>query len=349
MATITIESRSIGAGAPVYVIAEIGVNHNGDPERALALVDIAADAGADAVKLQTFDPPQLVAAGTPQAGYQRERAPATDQLEMLRGLVLERSALQRLVDHAHRRGVHFLSTPFDHGSVAVLRELGVPAWKVGSGDLTNHPLLRVVAQDGRPVILSTGMADLDEIHAAVAVLREGTQAIALLHCVSSYPTPPDEANLRAMDTLAAAVPDAVIGYSDHCLGPLATLAAVARGAAVIERHITLDRTLPGPDHAISLEPGELHELVTQIRSVEAMLGGGDKRPSPAERDVMAVARRSVVAERDLPAGTTLAGADLGIRRPGTGLAPSRLAELIGRRLARAVAAGAPLHEDDLER
>src|SRR4051794_32398414 len=238
--TLRIGDRVVGEGAPVYVIAEAGVNHNGDPGLALDLVDAAADAGADAVKFQTFDPAALVVAGGRQAVYQRERAAAQDQRAMLDAVALAPAEFERIAHHARDRGVTFLSTPFDEGSADVLERLDVEAFKVGSGELTNLPFLRSLGARGRPMLISTGMGTLEEIDAAVTTAgAAGAGEIALLHCVSSYPTPPEQANLRALDTLRERFPGVVVGYSDHCLGLDVSLAAVGRGAHILERHFTL--------------------------------------------------------------------------------------------------------------
>jgi N,N'-diacetyllegionaminate synthase len=344
--SLWIGGRRIGPGAPVYVIAEAGVNHDGDLGRARELVDAAAEAGADAVKFQTFDPRAIVVAGGRPAAYQRERAGAEDQQAMLAQVALGAGAFERIAEHARDRGITFLSTPFDEDSAALLARLGVEAYKVGSGELTNLPFLDALGRRGKPMLISTGMADLSEIGAAVTTVRAaGAGPIALLHCVSSYPTPPEEANLRAMDTLREAFPGVVVGYSDHCLGLDVTLAAVARGAELVERHLTLDRSAPGPDHALSLVPEELAELVRRIGIVQSALGDGVKAAQPSERDVMAVARRSLVAARDLRSGAVVTAADVAAKRPAGGLPPARLAEIIGRRLTHDVAADEQLSED----
>ncbi len=346
---LRIGERAVGGDAPVFVIAEAGVNHDGDAERALELVEAAAAAGADAVKFQTFDPAALVAARTRPARYQNERAGAVDQRAMLEGLVLGEPELRLVAEHAARTGIIFLSTPFDEAAADLLQRLDVVAYKVGSGDLTNLPFLASLARRGRPMIVSTGMADDAEVAAAVQAIRDGGCCeLALLHCVSSYPTPADQANLRAMDTLRAAYPDVAVGYSDHCEGLDVSLAAVARGAEILERHLTLDRSLPGPDHAISLEPGQLAELVQRVRDVRGYLGDGVKAPQPSERDVMAVARRSVVAARDLRAGERLELSALAVKRPAGGMAPAAMPLLVGRRVTRDVSADAQIAEGDLE-
>lgn len=348
MSGFSIAGRPVGDQAPVYVIAEAGVNHNGDVNAAVALIDAAADANADAVKFQTFDPAALVTDYAAQATYQTGRAPATNQRAMLERLRLADRDFARLAEHAAQRGITFLSTPFDQGSAQLLDDLGIAAYKVGSGDLSNLPLLADVARRGRPLIISTGMADLDEIAEAVDAVRQaGAHEVALLHCVSSYPAPIEQANLRSLDTLRTAFPFAVVGYSDHCLGLTASLVAVARDARILERHLTLDRSQSGPDHALSLEPPQFAELVRRIREIETALGSGDKQPQPAERDVMAVSRRSIVATRDLLIGDTIAEEDLAIKRPSGGLPPARLPALVGRTVARPVRSGAQVSDEDL--
>lgn len=338
-----IGGRAVGAGAPVYVIAEAGVNHDGDLDVALRLVDAARVAGADAVKFQTFDARQLVTADAPQAEYQaRNTGRRTSQLAMLQGLQLDEAAHGRLVEHCRDRGVTFLSTPFDEGSADLLEQLGVPAFKLGSGEVTNLPLIRHVASKGRPMIVSTGMAHLGEVEAAVRAVRlAGSPDLALLHCVSNYPADPADVNLRAMLTLRDTF-DVVAGYSDHTVGDEVVLAAVALGAAVVEKHFTLDRARPGPDHAASIEPGALAAMVQRIRAVEASLGHGRKQPAASEQGTAAVARRSVVAACAIETGTVLTAEHLTLRRPGTGLPPSRLPDLVGRAARRDLPAGTVL-------
>lgn len=337
----TLGTRTVGDGAPCFVIAEAGVNHDGDAQQALALVRAAKDAGADAVKFQTFRAETLVAAGARTAAYQQASTGDTDQTAMLKRLELPLDALRACRAEAERIGIVFLSTPFDVASADLLAEMKVPGFKLGSGELTNLPLLAHIARLGRPLIVSTGMATLDEVEAAARTIRlHGDPPVAWLHCVSSYPTPVHEANLRAMDSLRLAL-GGPVGWSDHTVGVETALAAVARGAQVIEKHLTLDRTLAGPDHAVSLEPKDLARLIAQIRLVESALGDGVKRPAPCERDTAEVARRSLVAARDLPAGHTLTAADLAVKRPGTGLAPDQLTRLVGKTLIK------PLNVDHL--
>lgn len=340
--------RSIGSG-PVFVIAEAGVNHNGDTALAMRLIDAAADAGADAVKFQTFQPAALAAGGAPTAEYQRRAGMHdADQREMLARLALPPEAWPALQAHARDRAVVFLSSPFDHGSADLLDRLDVPAFKIGSGELTNTPFIARVARFGRPLLISTGMADMVEVAAAVDTVRaEGDVPLALLHCVSSYPADPADANLRAIETLRRAfgVP---VGWSDHTPGIELALAAVAVGAVVVEKHITVDRSLPGPDHAASLEPAAFTSMVAGIRAVEAALGSGIKVPVEAELDVAMVARRSLHWRRTLRAGHVIDAADLDSLRPGTGLAPGRLIEMIGLRTVRDVEAGAMVAASDVD-
>lgn len=343
-----VEGREIGPGAACFVIAEAGVNHNGDPALAHRLVEAAAEAGADAVKFQTFDPAQLASESAGLAGYQRAGIGRDQsQLAMLRGLALDAESFAALRAHCLEKGLIFLSTPFDEASADLLERLGVGAFKLASGELTNPFLLRHLARKGRPLVLSTGMATLGEVEQAVGWAAEaGCDALAILHCVSDYPAEPAEANLRAMDSLAAAfrVP---VGFSDHTPGLAVALAAVARGAAILEKHLTLDRGLPGPDHRASLEPAALRDLVEGLRTVEAALGDGCKRPSDRERETAAVARRSLHLRRDVPAGRPLALEDLTALRPGTGIAPDRYGQVLGRRLRADRAAGHPLAWSDL--
>ena len=316
------------------------MNHNGDIALAHRLVDAAADAGADAVKFQTFRADALATAGAPKAAYQTTRTGAAQsQRDMLRSLELPPEAHAALQTHARERGILFLSTPFDEASADLLDRLDVPAFKVPSGELTNLTFLEHMARKGRPLIVSTGMAGLGEVEAAVETIQaHGTGGLALLHCVSNYPADPADVNLRAMATLAAAfgVP---VGYSDHTLGTAVALAAAALGACVVEKHLTLNRGLPGPDHQASAEPAELAALVAGIRTISAALGDGRKRAVPAEADTAAVARRSLVAAVDIPAGATLTPALIVSRRPGTGLPPALQPYLVGRKATAAIPAG----------
>lgn len=343
---IQIAGRRIGRGCPSFVIAEAGVNHNGELTRAHELVEAAADAGADAVKFQTFRADRLVTPDAPKAAYQIARTAANEsQLDMLRRLELSAEAHRELLDHARRRKLVFLSTPFDEESADFLDRLGVPAFKIPSGEITNLPFLAHVARKGKPLIVSTGMTTLGELEQAVAAIEEtGNRRFALLQCVSNYPAAAADTNLRAMRTMAAAfrVP---VGYSDHTLGCEVAIAAAALSAAVIEKHFTLDRELPGPDHRASLEPDELRQMIDGIRNVEAALGHGRKQPAASERNTAAVARKSLVAAVPIRAGTRLTEELIAVRRPGTGLPPAMRSALVGRAALRDIAAGALLNLD----
>lgn len=322
------------ANLPCYIIAEAGVNHNGDAALARRIIDAAAEAGADAVKFQTFYADELVSRTARKARYQIENtADDGSQYDMLKALELADADYAALHRHAAERGIDFLSTPFSERAADLLERIGVTAYKVSSGDLTHLPLLRHIARKGRPVILSSGMATLAEIEEGIEALRsEGCDEISVLHCVSNYPAAPADCNLAAMGTIARAfgVP---VGWSDHTEGEAISLAAVARGARIIEKHITLDRDLPGPDHRASMEPADFTRFVANVRAVESAIGNGLKVPTPAEVETAKLGRRSVVTTRALTAGAVLTRADVAIKRPGTGIAPRFLPYVLGRRLA----------------
>src|SRR5215212_186811 len=328
---IEIAGHKIGAGHAAFIIAEAGVNHNGDLKMAHELVDVAAGAGADAVKFQTFIAEKSITSDAIKADYQRiTTGDEESQLEMAQKLELSFDDFRELKRYCDECGIVFLSTPFDFESVDFLYSLGVPALKISSGDLTNHPLLRRVASKGVPVIVSTGMSDLDEVKEATEVVRsEGNDQIVLLQCVTNYPADPGDVNLRAMRTMAEAL-NVPVGYSDHTLGIEVAIGAVALGACVIEKHFTLDRSLPGPDHRASLEPRELEALVHGIRRIEAALGTGIKRPAASEASNAAIARRSLVAARDIKFGSVMTAESIAFKRPGTGLPPKMLEQIIGK-------------------
>jgi N-acetylneuraminate synthase len=332
-----------------FVIAEAGVNHDGDIAKALRLVDVAAAAGADAVKFQTFSAERLVTTTAPKAEYQKRGTSAAEsQFEMLKRLELSRADHLTLFSHAATRGIEFMSTPFDEHCADFLQELGVKRFKVSSGDLTNLPLLVHLAATKLPVILSTGMATMGEVERAIETfLAAGGGPLSVLHCTSNYPARPDDVNLLAMQTIGVAfgVP---VGYSDHTLGTEVAIAAVALGARIIEKHFTLDTSAPGPDHAASLTPEQLVAMVRAIRTVEVALGDGIKRPRASEREVAAVARKSLVASLPLAVGHVLTAADLTMRRPGTGLPWEVLGLVVGRHLRRPLQPGDLLTLEALE-
>jgi N,N'-diacetyllegionaminate synthase len=340
---VRIADRVVGNGAPCFVVAEAGVNHNGDPELASRLVHAAADAGADCVKFQMFRAEDVVSDGAPKAAYQLETTdPEQSQFDMLKALELPRETYPLLVDEAAAAGIAFLCTCYAEDELDYLDDLGVPAFKFASAQIVELPLLRYAARKGRPIIVSTGMATLDEIELAVeAIAAEGDPPVILLQCTTDYPAEIADANLRVISTLAAAF-DVPVGYSDHTVGELAAVASVACGAALVEKHLTLDKALPGPDHSSSLEPDELAALVRTIREVEAALGSGLKEPSASERANARGMRRSLFAVTDIPAGSRIAREQLAMRRPNTGLPPSDLPRVIGATAKRDIAAGTPL-------
>lgn len=337
--SISMGGRSIGPGHPCFIIAEVGVNHNGDFDLARRLVDVAVEAGVDAVKFQTGDPKRVVSDSTPKAEYQRVHTGTHGtMMDVLKDIVLSYDNFARIKEYCDSAGMLFLSTPFDLESVDFLVSLGMPAVKVPSGEITNVFLLRKIASKRLPVLLSTGMATLCEIAGAVDMLRgHGSGDIAVFQCVSNYPATPEGMNLRSIPSMSQAfgIP---CGFSDHSLGIEIAMAAVALGANMLEKHFTLDRSMLGPDHAMSLEPEELKGLVRATRDVEAALGDGVKRLEPQEVDVRRVARRSLAAARDIKAGTIVAYEDFFALRPSTGLAPADVDAVIGRRAIRDIQA-----------
>ncbi len=326
-----IGDKLIGEGEPCFIVAEAGVNHNGDIVLAKKLIDAAATAGADAVKFQTFKAEDVVTTDADKAAYQKETTDGGEsQFQMLKNLELGRDDFKKLFDYAGKKGVIFLSTPFDHKSVDLLSELGVPAFKIPSGEINNFPLLQHIADQEKPMILSTGMATLEEVKEALDVIN--SREVVLLHCVSSYPARIEDTNLKAIATLRETF-GLPVGLSDHSMGITIPIAAAALGACVIEKHFTLDRNLPGPDHQASLEPVEFEQMVKAIRDVEKAMGDGLKQPTKVENDNKKVVRRSIVADVDIPRGTIITEEMVAIKRPGTGLEPKYIGDVIGKTAA----------------
>ena len=340
MNTVEIAGRKIGPGHPCFIIAEAGVNHNGDMELARQLVSAAVDAGADAVKFQTFKAEHLATADAPKAEYQvRNTGESESQFDMLRRLELTEDDHRQLQEYCSELGILFMSSPFDEQSADLLADLDVPVFKIPSGEITNLPYLAHIAKKGRPMIVSTGMADLGEVESAVRTIRDcGNQSYVLLHCVSNYPSKAEDTNLRAMGTLSTAF-GAPVGYSDHTMGAEVAIASIALGACIIEKHLTMDRTLPGPDHTASLEPGDFAGMVRGIRSVETALGHGRKEPAESESSTAQVARKSLVAAVDIRAGQPLTPESVTVKRPGTGLPPAMLSHILGRQARESIPAG----------
>jgi N,N'-diacetyllegionaminate synthase len=342
MTDMQIQDRVIGGDA-AFVIAEAGVNHDGDVDAAHRLISIAAESGADAVKFQTFAPTSLVSAGAGTTPYQQRAGGAQTQAEMLASLTLPQDAWIDLSRDAREQGLIFLSTPFDLKSAELLAELGVPALKTGSGELTNLPFLRALATFGLPLLISTGMADWNEVDSAVAA-SSGTD-IALFHCVSAYPAPIQECNLRVIPAMQERY-DVPVGWSDHTLTLTTAVAAASLGARIFEKHFTFDSTAPGPDHAASLEPDQLQAYVSTIHETVAALGDGIKRRVASEEENAPLVRRSWHAQRDLAAGTVLEQADIVALRPESGV--SVAVDVEGSSLARFVPAGQAIVPEDLE-
>jgi len=334
-----------------FIIAEAGVNHNGDLALACKLVDAAVEAGVDAVKFQTFKTENVVSKNTEKAEYQKKTTDTGEsQLEMLKKLELPFEDFKKIKKYCDKKGIVFLSTPFDYESVDFLESL-VPLYKIGSGEITNLPFLEYIAEKGKPIILSTGMSTLGEVEEAITTiinvnpsffdtshlspLTSHASPLTLLHCISNYPAEYEDVNLKAMLTLKEAF-KLPVGYSDHTLGIEVAVAAVALGAKIIEKHFTLDRNLPGPDHKASLEPDELNAMVKAIRNVEKSLGDGIKRPAQSELQVMKVVRRSLVAKKDIRAGETVKESDMLVKRPATGIPPKFKEIVIGMKPTRSI-------------
>ena len=348
MDVINIGEHKIGPDEPVFIIAEAGINHNGDMEIARKLIDVAVEAGAHAVKFQTINADKLTSADAPKAAYQLENTGNQEsQHDMLQRVELTWDDHKMLQSYCNERGIIFISSPFDEESIDLLDRLEVPAFKVPSGESINLPYLRRMARKNRPIILSTGMSNLAEVDEAVRTINaEGNEQVIVLHCVSNYPASPASVNLKAMATMSSAL-GVLTGFSDHTLGTEIPIASAALGAVVIEKHFTLDRNMEGPDHLASLEPDELAEMVRTIRNVKSALGNGIKRSVEEEEDTRLIARKSLHAGIDMEAGHTLAGEDLISLRPGTGILPNMLDVVLGRHLNNPVKKGQMLTWDNL--
>lgn len=314
----------------VCIIAEAGVNHNGDIKLAKKMVDVAKQAGVDYIKFQTFSPEKLVSKYAQKAKYQKENTNSDEsQLKMLQKVALSKSEFKQLKEYCSEVGIGFISTPFDNDSINFLEEFDMDFWKIPSGEITNLPYLEKIANTGRKVIMSTGMCEVEEILNAISVLENnGTNDIVLLHCNTQYPTPYEDVNLKAMYAIEKATGKPV-GYSDHTQGIEVPIAAVAMGAVVIEKHFTLDKGMDGPDHKASLEPDELTQMVSSIRKIEKALGDGKKEPSESEKENINVARKSIVASKTIKKGTVFSEDNITVKRPGNGISPMRWYDVIG--------------------
>ena len=334
MKKIKIGNRIVGEGEPCFIVAEAGVNHNGDIKIAKKLIDAAKEAGADAVKFQTFKAEKLVTKDTDMAEYQKENIGRMEtQFDMLKKLELEEDDFFELKKYCDKKGIIFLSTPHSNEwSVDLLEKLGVEAYKIGSGDLTNIPFLEYAAKIGKPIIISTGMANMEEVKEAVETIKNtGNDKIVVLHCTTDYPCDLNDVNLRAMEKMRREL-GALVGYSDHTVGITTPIAAVSLGAVLIEKHFTLDRNMEGPDHKASIEPHELKRMVEEIRKIEKVMGNWEKKPTAKEIEIIKLMRKSLVSTRKLKRGDVIRREDVVIKRPGTGIEPKYLNDVIGKRV-----------------
>lgn len=328
---IRINNKTISENSPVFIIAEAGVNHNGDIKIAKQLVEEAKNAGADAIKFQTYKTENIVLKSAEKAEYQKRTTGNGSQYEMLRKLELTKEDFRELANYAKIKGIIFLSTPSDKESVDLLCQLNVPLFKIGSSDITNFPLLKYVAEKRLPIVLSTGMSNLGEIEEAIKIIKDnGSKQIILLHCITNYPAKISNLNLRVINTLKSTF-KLLVGFSDHSIGIYAAISAVSLGACVIEKHFTLSKDQQGPDHLASLNPNELREMIKAIRLIKKGLGNGLKIPTEDEEKIKKIARKSIVSKVNIPKGETISMDMLGVKRPGTGLSPKYLNIIIGRR------------------
>jgi N,N'-diacetyllegionaminate synthase len=348
MKMIKIGKRKIGLGNPCFIIAEAGVNHNGDVIIAKKLIDVAVAAGADAVKFQTFRTEEVMIHQAEKAEYQKFQTDSSEtQFDMVKKLELSENNFFDLSKYASKRGIVFLSTPFDLGSVDVLEKIGVPVYKIPSGEITNYPLLKKIASFGKPIILSTGMANLGEIESALKILKlEGANNIILLHCITSYPALYEDLNLKVIKTLECSF-HLPVGFSDHSLGLVGSIGAVALGAVVIEKHFTLDNLMEGPDHKSSLNPEELKNLVEDIRILEKSLGTGDKSICKNEQEIKKVARKSIVARTFIKKNQLITEEMVSIKRPGTGIESRYLPIVVGKKSKKDLTPDSMIRFEDL--
>jgi N-acetylneuraminate synthase len=336
MKKITIGNKIVGENKPCFIIAEAGVNHNGELDLAKQLVNVAVDAGVDAVKFQTFKAEGVTTSSVGIAGYAKKNiGKGMKQINMIKNLELKCEEFRVLKEYCDKKEILFLSTPHSFDAIDFLDDL-VPAYKFGSGDLTNIPALQHAAKKGKPIILGTGMSTLEEVKSAIdAITSEGNEEIIVLHCTTNYPCPVEEVNLNAMKTMGEEL-DCLVGYSDHTLGILVPIMAATLGAVVIEKHFTIDKSLPGPDHKASLEPNELKEMTKVIREVQKAMGNGIKKPTKEEEKIKKVVRKSIVAKVGLPMGKAITEQMLDIKRPGTGIEPEYWDKIIGKKARREI-------------
>ncbi len=336
MKTIIIDEKNIGEGYPVFLIAEAGVNHNGNLSVAKKLIDLASEAKVDAIKFQTFNANNLILKNTLKVNYQKKSNKDNESFyEMLKKLEFSKGKFRDLKDYCKSKGIIFLSTPFDKEAVKILEEIDIPAYKIGSGDMNNFPLLEYICSKKKPILLSTGMATLEEVKESVDFIKkENIKDLIIFQCTSSYPAKYEDINLNIIDTYLNEFPDVIIGFSDHSLGIEASIGAVAKGAKVIEKHFTLDKNMEGPDHKASLSPNEIINWVKETRNLEKALGSYEKVPSKNEISIAKVARKSVVSVKNMKKGTYIKKEDITTKRPGTGIPASEFYEIIGKKIKR---------------
>ena len=345
-----IKDKSLGEGHPVFLIAEAGVNHNGDLETAKSLVNIAVQAEVDAIKFQTYKTDLLLLKSTEKAKYQKERSENQENFyEMLKRYELTDQDFMILKDYCDLKGIIFLSTPFDPISVELLEKLNINAFKIGSGDMNNFPLLKLICSKNKPILLSTGMATIEEVKESVKFIKEnGINNIVIFQCTTNYPTQYEDVNLNVIDSFKMEFTNDVIGFSDHSLGFTASIGAVAKGVKVIEKHFTLNKDMEGPDHKASLNPEELTQWVLEIRNLEKALGRNKKVPSESELEIAKIARKSIVSIKDLKQGSILSEENIAIKRPGTGISPKKYKEICGRTIKKDIPKDSIITWEDLE-
>jgi len=350
MKDIHICEKIIGINSPIFLIAEAGVNHNGDLSIAKRLIDVASEVKVDAIKFQTFKAEELLLKNTSKAKYQKINTDNNENFyEMIKKYEFTKEDFQSIVNYCKEKNIIFLSTPFDHSSVQWLEEFNVPAYKVGSGDMNNFPLLKLICSKRKPIFISTGMATLKEVKETIEFIRSNNiEEIVLFQCTTDYPTSLEDVNLNVIDTYKNEFSNLLIGFSDHSLGITASIGAAAKGVKVIEKHFTLDKEMKGPDHKASLDPKELKEWVEQIRALEKALGTFEKKPSKAELEIAKIARKSIVSIKALNKGDVLDETNIAVKRPGDGISPVEFEKIIGKRAKRNISTDTVIYWEDIE-
>lgn len=350
MKEIQIQNKTIGKNSPIFLIAEAGVNHNGKLKLAKKLIDLAAEANVDAIKFQSYITENVFIKKAPKAKYQIDFEKNEETFfEMVKKYEFNKEDFRIIQDHCKKKGIIFLSTPYDNTSVEWLEELNVPAYKIGSGDMNNFPLLKLICSKKKPIILSTGMATLEEVKETVEFLKvNNIHDVVILQCTTNYPSQYSEINLNVIETYTQEFPNYIIGFSDHSLGIIASIGAAAKGVKLIEKHFTLDKNMEGPDHKASLSPQELFEWVQKIRTLEKCLGSYSKKPSEVEEEISKIARKSIVSLKTLNVGDTIKKEDIGIKRPGIGIPPRFFTEIIGKKVKNIIQKDSVILWEDIE-